>query len=128
MIKTAFFPSVLAIVALMAMPHAAAHSASLQSDCRAQAKAIKAGQAEAAKLKGQRDDLAAEVEAAGDEWVAAEETRLFGEAEAAKADATSKEYEALQADLARAERDLQERVSALNAAAAAYNTRCASKQ
>lgn len=98
------------------------------ASCHSQAKAIKAGQKAAKALKAERDALLEEVEVAGDEWEAAEDTRLFGAEEASKADAAKRDYDALKAELVSVEEDLQGRVSDLNADVAAYNKRCATKK
>lgn len=120
-LRFAMAAGVLASVA----PFASALSGSAMADCRTQAKTLKAQQASAAKLKGERDALAEEVEAAGETWEAAEETRLFGAEEARKADEAKAAYEALKADLVTLETKLQAKVSDLNSGVAAYNQNCA---
>ena len=105
----------------------AAPLAEASSGCQSQARSIQSGQEEARVLEAERETLLEEVEAAGDEWEAAEATRNFGETEAAKADAAKQTYEALKADLISLEETLQEQVSELNAAVSTFNDRCATK-
>ncbi len=109
------------------VPTAAALSASTSSECRAQAKALKAEQAEALEKRTQRDELLVEVEAAGDEWEAAEAVRLFGANEASKADIAKADYHDRRSELTSLEADLQSTVTDLNRHVAAYNTKCVKK-
>lgn len=104
---------------------AMAPSAQALASCSSQAQTIKAGQKQAKALQAEREALLENVELAGDEWESAEASRLFGDAEAAKADEAKATYETLKAELLDVEYDLQGQVSDLNAAVATYNTRCA---
>ncbi len=113
--------------AVLAAPHASAHSASTRAECQAQAKTIKAEQSKLKTLTAKRDEMLEEVEAAGETWEAAEVTRLFGDEEAAKADAAKQDYEALKAELRETEKTLQTRAADMNADVAAYNKQCATK-
>ena len=121
MMKALF--ATLCVTALATTPPALARTS--PSSCPAQAKSIKAGQADARALRDERDSLLAEVEAAGDEWDAAEQTRLFGESEAGKAEAAKTNYKSMKAELMSLERELQAQVSELNSAVRKYNRRCA---
>ena len=108
-----------------AAPFASAMSGSAVAQCSQQARTLKAQKVAATDLKTERDALVEEVEAAGEAWDVAEATRLFGDAEAQKADAAKAEYDALKAELISLEAKLQEKVSDLNAGVAAYNEACA---
>lgn len=128
MMKNAIIAAALTTTGLFATPLASADDQLARASCNAQAQSIKAGQKAAKSMQADRAELLEVVETAGDEWEAAEASRLFSDSEAAKADIAKQEYEALKAELTELETDLQSRVASLNSAVAAYNSNCVTKK
>lgn len=110
--------SAVAAIVVLAVPVATAQS------CAQQASSLQDQQVEAQALADARLALVEELEAAGDAWENAETMRHFSPEQAAAADSTKTEYEALKADLMSKEQSLQAIVVSLNEDVAAYNQRC----
>lgn len=127
--RPAPFRFAVSLVALAALstPFASALSSGAVANCSAQARSLKAQQTATTELQAKRDALAADVEVAGEEWDAAEATRLFGDAETAKANEAKAAYEALKADFVTVEAELHDKAAKLNAGVAAFNETCATE-
>ena len=106
----------------------AALPASASTDCEAQAESLRAAQEDVVERQSARDALVGQVEEAGEEWQSAESMRLFSEAHAREAMVTKKDYEALKAELAAMDEDLQADAASVNAQVEAFNATCATER
>lgn len=81
-------------------------------------------QAETLALQDRRDELAEQVELAGEAWENAEAMRAFGPAEAEAADVQLAEYNELKKEFHQTQAALQSKVEMVNASVARYNSLC----
>lgn len=114
----------LPLLALIAASFSMPAIAQDQRACNAMQASLSVRQTEALALQDRRDELAEQVELAGEAWENAEAMRAFGPTEAEMADAQLAEYNALKKEFHQTQAALQSKVEMVNAGVVRYNSVC----
>ncbi len=114
-------------IAFATAPSASALTAAQVKQCNAMNASIQARHGELQDFASTREELAANVEIAGEEWENAESVRNYGADKAALADEKKTAYDTLKAEFMRKDMAYQANVAQLNQDVAGFNNMCSPK-